>query len=422
MADILIVDDDPLLGNLSSELLQQAGHTTKVLQDSARALESILAERPKLVVVDIMMPGLDGMSLCHQLRSRPETRDLPIVIVSGKTFYEEKRRAQKYGVALYLPKPYDVDTFARRVGRVLGAQVGPPQPAQPPSTLQMPTVGLRFQVWGCRSLPENGTLEGSRFGANSPCVTLATPNHLFIFDGGTGLVRLGEEVVKQGGPKLLWLFLTHFHKAHTQGLASFGCARSPGYVLHVAGANDPARDLQSRLREVFTSGAGASQAPLSAKVELFEVEEDAYEILPNVRLGSIYTNHPSTTLAFSLELSGRRFAYCPDGEILGEEGTALQDSDEKLARFCRGADLLVLNARFDDLDYESQRNSGHTSWPKAVEFAAGCEAKRLLLFHQDGCYSDTHLEDMEERAKRLAQDRGYSLEVGFAKEGLTVDL
>ncbi len=67
-AQIIIVDDDPLVGGLTLELLTDAGYQARLIQDSLKAQDIIKAEKPALVVLDILMPGLDGLTLLHRLK------------------------------------------------------------------------------------------------------------------------------------------------------------------------------------------------------------------------------------------------------------------------------------------------------------------------------------------------------------------
>ena len=70
-AEIIIVDDDPMVGNLSLDLITEVGFSALLVGDSRMALSSIREHKPRLVVMDILMPGLDGLSLLHTLKHDP---------------------------------------------------------------------------------------------------------------------------------------------------------------------------------------------------------------------------------------------------------------------------------------------------------------------------------------------------------------
>jgi len=75
---IIVVDDDPLVGDLSSYLLTEAGYDVQVVQDSTKAIEAIKSFKPVLAILDILMPGIDGLTLCRQIKTDPELKDMKI--------------------------------------------------------------------------------------------------------------------------------------------------------------------------------------------------------------------------------------------------------------------------------------------------------------------------------------------------------
>ena len=425
---IMVVDDDPLVGELSSSLLRDAGFEVELIADSFKALELIKAQPPAIAVLDILMPGLDGMTLCHRIKSDLATKDVRVVMVSGKAFHADRKRALDYGAELFIEKPYNVDTFAQQIGDLVAGQA-PPPPAPTeeaklgpqPQQQEPPDAKLHMTIWGCRSLSPFKGGEPSRYGRQTACVTLETDRDLLIFDAGSGIVPLGREVLRSGRVKDLWLFLTHFHQDHFEGLADFTPAYAPGYKLNISGANDPDQSLQDRIQRIFET-APPELGALQAELQLFEMLEETYEVLPGVQVSPFFANHPGTTLAFVIELEGRRFAYCPDSEIYGEEGTALQDYDERLGRLIQGVDLLVHDARYLDSDYQTRKNNGHSSWVNAVHLAGRSGVKRLVLFHHDDAYTDAILDRIEADAQKVVAQKGYKMQVFMAREALKIGI
>ncbi len=417
---IIIVDDDPLVGGLTLELLNDAGYTARLIQDSLKAQDIIKAEKPALVILDILMPGLDGLTLLHRLKSDPETEPIRAIIVSGKSFEAEKQRAAQYGAEAFIEKPYDVDQFATKVKEIMTKQgVSPMKIARPPSE-PAPQVRaeLKAVVWGCRSTSTATSPVVAKYGKHTSCVSVESPSHIFVFDAGSGISLLGNDLMKSGKHKELWLFLTHFHHDHVEGLAGFPCARSKDYTLHVSGASDPDKTLESALKTALEPGFG--EAMPEAKIELYELMEQTYEILPGVRLSVFYANHPGTTLAYVLQLEGRKIVYCPDSELYGEYATALQDYDEKIGAVCRGADLMFHDGRYTAEDYKTHRNTGHSSFLSAVDFAGKNLVKALVLMHADDSYADGVLDQMGKDANARVEERGYKVKVVVGREGLRV--
>jgi CheY-like chemotaxis protein len=426
-ARIIVVDDDPLVGELSSSLLRDAGYDVELIDDSFKALEAIKAAPPAVAVLDILMPGLDGMTLCHRIKSDPVTKNVRVVMVSGKAFHADRKRAMDYGAELFIEKPYNVDVFAQQIGELIGGQApAPPPPPEeaklgPQSPQEAPDAKLHMTVWGCRSLSPFKGGEPSKYGRQTACVSLETERDLLIFDAGSGIGPLGREIVKSGKHKELWLFLTHFHQDHFEGLAEFAPAYQPGYKLNICGANDPDQALQDRIQRIFET-APPELGALQAELQLFEMLEETYEVIPGVQVSPFFANHPGTTLAFIIELEGRRFAYSPDSEIYGEEGTALQDYDERLCKLIQGTDLLVHDARYLDSDYQTRKNNGHSSWVNTVNLAGRSGVKNLVLFHHDDAYTDAVLDGIAAEAQKLVEQKSYKMQVVMAREALKLGI
>jgi CheY-like chemotaxis protein len=423
---IVVVDDDPVVGTLTKELLLEAGYEVQLISDSLQALDAVKRESPILVVLDIIMPGLDGLTLCRQLKNDPQTKDIRVVMVSGKAFHADRQRAKDYGAELFIEKPYNVEKFAQQVKDLVASAAPSPEAAGPkPVELGPPpgTAGtvMTATVWGCRSLSPEKRGERSKYGRATSCVSLEVGGELLIFDAGSGLNALSAQLQKDGRYKTLWLFLTHFHQDHVEGLGGFSCLRAPGFTLNIGGINDPDKSLADKVAEVFDAAPG-KYGPVSAPIELYEMTEDTYEILPGIQVTSFFANHPGMTLGFMVESGERKFVYCPDSELYGERGTALQDYDEELGKICAGADLLIHDARYTEEDYRTRLDNGHSSWRSAVEFAGRNKIKRLVLTHHDDQYSDAVIDSVAAAAARLVAEKGYSLELAMAAEGLKIGI
>ncbi len=406
-AEIIVVDDDPIGGTLTHNVLEESGYATELISDSRQVIAAVKAQRPGLVILDILMPGIDGLTLLHEIKQDPELSDTKVIIVSGKTFAEEKQRALRYGASLFLEKPYEVATLRRQVSELLGAPKG--GTPSPRSAAQ----GVQIRVWGCRS---SGAAD-----LRTPCVSVETQSRMIILDAGSGLLPLGEELLKEDRRKELWLLLTHFHPAHVEGLGLFACTRRAGYQLHIGGAGEPDKPLSEFVRGAFERSFERLADPVAAKIKLYEFQEGDYDLLSDLKLSVFYANHPGLTLGFSLQTLGRRIVYCPDSELYGEDALSTQDYDEKLGGLCRGADLLIHDARWRDAEYAVHRNEGHSSARNAAAFAARNEIGSLILFHQDASYSPADLEAMGKEAEAAAGADGR-LSCVMAAEGLSLTI
>lgn len=110
---ILVVDDDPIIRHMLRMLLELDGYDVDEAEDGIDALEKIGQQPPHAMILDVMMPRLDGVSVCKRLRSEPETMNLPIIIVSGKTQMGAEEEGLAAGASAYLRKPIDVPEMLR---------------------------------------------------------------------------------------------------------------------------------------------------------------------------------------------------------------------------------------------------------------------------------------------------------------------
>ena len=115
-ARVLVVDDDPDIANLVATVLREEGYTARVVTDSGQAVEVFGAFQPDLVTLDIMMPSVDGISLCLQLRR--ETL-VPILFVSAKSDPADRVVGLRIGADDYLGKPFDNNELVARVEALL---------------------------------------------------------------------------------------------------------------------------------------------------------------------------------------------------------------------------------------------------------------------------------------------------------------
>ncbi len=103
---ILIVDDTPInLGVVAGAL--KDSFNTKVATNGAKALEIAMgAEKPALILLDVMMPGMDGYEICRRLKADPETRDIPVIFLTGQTGTDDETRGFEVGAVDYIHKPF----------------------------------------------------------------------------------------------------------------------------------------------------------------------------------------------------------------------------------------------------------------------------------------------------------------------------
>jgi two-component system KDP operon response regulator KdpE len=114
---ILIVDDDNTLLGFIQEYLEREGFEVSAATGGEKALRLFYQDRPDLVVIDVMMPGMDGWELCARLQ---ELSDIPLIMLTAKTSENDKLRGFRLGVDDYITKPFSMAELVARIRAVLG--------------------------------------------------------------------------------------------------------------------------------------------------------------------------------------------------------------------------------------------------------------------------------------------------------------
>jgi CheY-like chemotaxis protein len=104
---ILVADDDPVILRLIQVNLELEGYQVLTANNGEEAVATATAEHPDLVILDIMMPRLDGYQACEQLKAEAATKDIPVVFLSAKAQQSDIEKGKTYGVDEYLTKPFD---------------------------------------------------------------------------------------------------------------------------------------------------------------------------------------------------------------------------------------------------------------------------------------------------------------------------
>ena len=122
---VLIIEDEPHNQMLFRDLLEREGYTVKIAGDAETGIEMARQERPGLILMDIALPGMDGLEATRLLNADSKTQDIPIVAVSAHGQDIDSVRAQEAGCLGYLIKPICIHTFRQSVALYLngGAQL-----------------------------------------------------------------------------------------------------------------------------------------------------------------------------------------------------------------------------------------------------------------------------------------------------------
>jgi DNA-binding response OmpR family regulator len=106
---VLVVEDDQEINELVGAYVEIAGFDYLPAHDAASAVREAQKTHPSLIVLDLMLPDADGFEVCRRLKSEPETRDIPVLMLTALEGEEERRKGKECGVCDYMTKPFDPD-------------------------------------------------------------------------------------------------------------------------------------------------------------------------------------------------------------------------------------------------------------------------------------------------------------------------
>jgi CheY-like chemotaxis protein len=116
---ILLVEDNEANQLLASSVLELSGYSVEVAGDSVEARAILGRTSPDLILMDVQLPGLDGLSFVKQLKGEPATADIPIIALTALAMAGDRERTLAAGCDGYIPKPINTRTFASEVGKFL---------------------------------------------------------------------------------------------------------------------------------------------------------------------------------------------------------------------------------------------------------------------------------------------------------------
>jgi len=384
-----VVDDDPGVVEIITGYLKQENAVVASTTSSTEAFEQIVAQKPDCVILDIMMPELDGLELLKQLRQEPVLNDLKIVILSGKSYEFDRSRAFAFGADGYFLKPImDSDQFNNDLLRIIDDK-------------------LELQFWGVRgTLPVPG--EGAiKYGGNTSCVSIKFPrNNLFIFDAGTGIKQLSDHLMKTHQTSIsAKIFISHPHWDHINALPFFTPLYIPGNEFEICGPSHG--DIT--MRELISSQMDGVYFPIrikefAARVYFRDLKEQEFEI-DQIKIKTMLLSHPGYCLGYRLEYKDKVICYVTDNELFPKISPYYNlNYFEKLSQFVNSADYLITDSTYTDEEYKSKSNWGHSSLSQVIELADHSKVKRLLLYHHDPNQTDQDIDDKFTTAKDMLKE------------------
>jgi CheY-like chemotaxis protein/phosphoribosyl 1,2-cyclic phosphodiesterase len=402
-----LVDDDPDIVALLIRVLEGEGHQAESCLSSVDALARIPAARPDCVLIDIMMPQMDGFELTRELRNRPELARMKIVVLSAKTYEFDRRRAKEMGADGYIAKPFARDTLLASILEIVAAHV---------------TVAY----WGVHgTLPTPGAAY-TRYGGNTPCVSVEVGGEpLYIFDCGTGIRRLSDHLAATHGNERFSarIFISHTHWDHINTVPFFAPLYARGNQIEIFGPHQGdltiERAIGAQMEGVYFP---VTMREFAARLVFRDLREETLEFGP-VRIDTMLLSHPGYCLGYKLTARGRSVCYITDNELyLPSDKRHNPRYVEHLAAFVHGADVLITDTTYRDSEYASKVDWGHSCVSQVARLAARAEVKRLHLFHHDIDQTDEAIDLKLADARHALARLGSKVQCEAPAEGSTVVL
>lgn len=119
---ILVAEDDDLLAELVEHKLTEAGYAVERVGDGEAALQAVQDQPPDAILLDIMLPGMDGFEVLRTLKADPATRPVPVMILTGRGLEQDVVNGLNLGASDYLVKPFMVKELLTRLQRLLRSE------------------------------------------------------------------------------------------------------------------------------------------------------------------------------------------------------------------------------------------------------------------------------------------------------------
>jgi two-component system alkaline phosphatase synthesis response regulator PhoP len=119
MAKILVVDDEPIVHRLLQHHLERAGYEMIGATNGKEALELAHSECPELIVMDVMMAEMDGLTALRSLKKKEDTKGIPVIMITGNSHYVTQQESEAAGAALFLNKPFSPGQLLNEIRRLV---------------------------------------------------------------------------------------------------------------------------------------------------------------------------------------------------------------------------------------------------------------------------------------------------------------
>ncbi|HXJ82267.1 MAG TPA: response regulator [Candidatus Methylomirabilis sp.] len=392
---VYIVDDSAVQTEIAKALLEKAGHAVITNRSSADALRDIPARQPDCVLMDIMMPEVDGYELCRRLRGMPTLANAKLLMMSTKAYPFERKRAFELGANGYFTKPLHPASFAAQLERLVAD-----------------TLTMTF--WGVRGTLPISRKDSARYGGSTSCTSLDFPDgRLFVFDAGSGIKALSDALMAARRTRIDGkILISHPHWDHINALPFFAPFFVQGNQFEICGASHG--DVS--MRDLISAQMDGVYFPVTvrefaADVTYRDLGEGEFDV-GGIAVRTMLLRHPGNCLGYRLRYAGRSICYVTDNELYDPDSEFYSDEYvERLADFARDADVLITDCCYTDEAYARKTNWGHSSVSQVADLTWRARPRTLYLIHHDPDDTDVIIDAKLAKVRELLAARGAATTV-----------
>lgn len=276
---------------------------------------------------------------------------------------------------------------------------------------------IKFRFWGVRGSVPSGSPDTAKFGGNTTCLEVRCDNELLIFDSGTGIRYLGNELMKSL-PIKGKIFYSHVHWDHIQGLPFFTPLYVPGNEFQIYGGSCMPVTIEETLKKQMT--APCFPVPMDimgAKIGFYDIAPGDIVEGDNYKVTLASQNHPNNSFAYRVDCNNQSIVFATDTEHYEDK------LDENLVELSKGADYLIYDSQYTADEYYglngqmSRKTWGHSTAEEGLKLVEAAGVKNFVLFHHDPTHNDEFICKLEREAKEvfpnsIAAYEGLEIEVG----------
>ncbi|MCL2442814.1 MAG: MBL fold metallo-hydrolase [Treponema sp.] len=299
---------------------------------------------------------------------------------------------------------------------------------------------LTARFWGVRgSIPCPGP-DTVVYGGNTSCLEIRADERLLIIDLGSGVRPLGnfliENDLKKYGKINADILLTHTHWDHIMGFPVFAPIYTPGTELRITAPvineNDDIKSIIENQLSYQYWPVRAEELPASIKYS--QIKETTLDLGGGLVITSKLLNHANSCMGYRICYKGNSivtiydhepfhslYTVSPEDAGYNKEearkaGITAAEENEKIRQFIKGADIVIHDAQYSQVEYLSHIGWGHCSYEHTVEAATGIDVKKLVLFHHDPSHTDKFLKQVGKKYSKNKKPK-----IIIAKEGLVLN-